>query len=76
MTEPTASDLMTCAVVTIPPNMPVTAIARLPADRGISGVPMLDADGAPLGLVTQADLVHRLSRTTAMRAPAASSRRR
>lgn len=64
MTEPTASDLMTSEVVTIPPNMPVTSIARLLADRGISGVPVLDADGALLGLVTQADLVSRLSRTT------------
>ncbi len=64
MTEPIARNLMTTDVVTIPPDMPVTSIARLLADRGISGVPVLDADGALLGLVTLADLVTRLSHAT------------
>lgn len=58
-----ARDLMTTRVVTVPPKMPVEAIARLLAGRGITAVPVLDADGALLGLVTAADLTSRLSPT-------------
>lgn len=61
MTEPTARDLMTRAVVTIPPDMPVMMIVQLLADRGISAVPVTDADGALLGLVSLADLTIRLA---------------
>lgn len=61
MTGPKARDLMTSEVVTIPPDMPVTAIARLLAMRGITAVPVVDHDGAVLGMVTAADLTSRLS---------------
>jgi len=61
MTEPRARDLMTREVVTIPPDMPVPAIARLLALRGISAVPVVEADGELLGLVTLADLTSRLA---------------
>lgn len=56
-----ARDLMTAEVVTIPPDMPVAAIARLLARHAITAVPVVDEDGAPLGLVTAADLTFRLS---------------
>ena len=42
---PTARDLLTSEVVTVPPETPVTAVARLLAERGISAVPVLDAAG-------------------------------
>ncbi len=61
MSAPTARDLMTTEVVTIPPDMPVEAIARLLAGRGITAVPVVDGLGALLGLVTAADLTCRLS---------------
>lgn len=61
MFAPTARDLMTTEVVTIPPDMPVEAIARLLAGRGITAVPVVDETGALLGLVTAADLTSRLS---------------
>ncbi len=61
MTGPTARDLMTPDVVTVPPETPVMAMARLLADRGISAVPVVDAAGAVLGIVTEADLVRRLA---------------
>lgn len=61
MTEPTARDLMTRAVVTIPPNMPVMSIVQLLADRAISAVPVTQVDGTLLGLVSLADLTTRLS---------------
>lgn len=57
----TARDLMTPDVVTVPPETPVVAMAKLMADRGISAVPVLAADGALLGLVTEADLIRRLA---------------
>ena len=54
-----ARELMTRKVVTVPPGMPVTSLARLLADRGISAVPVTDALGRLLGIVTEADLLRR-----------------
>jgi CBS domain-containing protein len=56
-----ARDLMTPDVVTVPPDTPVTAIARLLAERGISAVPVTEADGTLRGIVTEADLIRRLA---------------
>ncbi|MFN3448213.1 MAG: CBS domain-containing protein [Roseococcus sp.] len=62
MTTPlTARDLMTPDVVTVPPETPVIAVARLLAERGISAVPVLGAKGEVLGVVTEADLIRRLA---------------
>ena len=61
MTGPLARDLMTPDVVTVPPETPVMAMARLLADRGISAVPVVDAAGKVLGIVTEADLIRRLA---------------
>jgi CBS domain-containing protein len=61
MTSLRARDLMTPDVVTIPPETPVIAIARLLADRGISAVPVVDSEGRALGIVTEADLIRRLA---------------
>ena len=56
-----ARDLMTTEVVTVRPDLPVTTLARLLADRGISSVPVTDAGGRLLSLVTEADLLRRLA---------------
>lgn len=56
-----ARDLMTREVVTVRPDLPVTALARLLADRGISSVPVTKASGELLGIVTEADLLRRLA---------------
>ena len=61
MNSLTARDLMTPDVVTVPPETPVIAVARLLAERGISAVPVLDQAGALLGIVTEADLIRRLA---------------
>lgn len=61
MKEPNARELMTEPAVTIPPDMPVLAIAHLLAARGISAVPVEGSDGTLLGLVTEADLICRLA---------------
>ncbi|MCK8784918.1 CBS domain-containing protein [Roseomonas sp. NAR14] len=54
-------DVMTRAVMTVPPETPVTALAALFAERGISGVPVVDEDGALAGMVTEGDLMRRLA---------------
>jgi CBS domain-containing protein len=61
MTSLRARDLMTPDVVTVPPETPVLAMARLLADRGISAVPVVDAEGKVRGIVTEADLIRRLA---------------
>jgi len=61
MSPLTARDLMTPDVVTVPPETPVLAVARLLAERGISAAPVLDKAGAVQGIVTEADLVRRLA---------------
>jgi len=61
MTQLTARDLMTPDVVTVPPETPVLAVARLLAERGISAVPVLGPAGEVLGVVTEADLIRRLA---------------
>ncbi len=52
-------DLMTPDPVTVGPETPVQEIARLLLERRINGVPVVDSDGALLGIVTEGDLVHR-----------------
>ncbi|MDB5383637.1 MAG: hypothetical protein JWO26_3269 [Rhodospirillales bacterium] len=56
-----ARDLTTTEVVTVPPSMPVTSLARLLADRGISSAPVTSPEGKLLGIVTEADLLRRLA---------------
>ena len=55
------SDLMTTDVASVSPDTPVSAVVHLLAERGISGVPVTDADGALLGMVTEGDLMRRLA---------------
>lgn len=57
----TARDLMTPDVVSVPPETPVLAMARLLSERGISAVPVIDKAGAVAGVVTEADLIRRLA---------------
>ncbi|WP_237213449.1 CBS domain-containing protein [Falsiroseomonas oryziterrae] len=54
-------ELMTPDPVVVPPDMKVEPLVRLLADRHLSGVFVVDAAGAPLGVVTEADLVRRLA---------------
>jgi len=50
---------MTREVVTIGPEASVHDLAKLLEDRRISGVPVLNAQGVLVGVVTQSDLVQR-----------------
>lgn len=55
-----ASDIMTSDVTTVPPDMSVQEIARLMADKKISGVPVISPGRGVLGMVSEADLLHRV----------------
>jgi CBS domain-containing protein len=52
-------EIMTREVVSVPPEMSLKDVARVLAARGISGVPVCDAMGAVLGVVTEADILRK-----------------
>ena len=54
-----AADIMTADVVTVTPETPVPQIVKLLLARGISGVPVVDADGKVIGVVSEGDLLRR-----------------
>lgn len=54
-----AKDIMTTDVVTIAPDLGVEKIAQLLMSCGISGVPVVDADGNLVGVVSEGDLLRR-----------------
>jgi CBS domain-containing protein len=54
-----AIDIMTTNVVTVAPDTSVQDLATLLAERGISGVPVVDANGRMVGIVSEGDLLHR-----------------
>jgi CBS domain-containing protein len=56
-----ARDLMSRNLVVVAPETPVSAITELLASRGISAVPVIDAEGNAVGLVTEGDLIRRLA---------------
>lgn len=58
-------DVMTRKVISVPADTPAMAVARLLADRGISAVPVTDSWGMLLGIVSEADLIRRLSTSDA-----------
>ena len=51
-----AADVMTRKVVTVPPTATAQEIARLLVRHRISAVPVVDADGAVVGMVSEGDL--------------------
>jgi CBS domain-containing protein len=55
-----ARDIMTTEVITVSPETLVSDLAQTLAGKNISGVPVVDADGALVGIVTQSDLVERI----------------
>lgn len=56
-----AEEIMTREVVTVRPETPVAELARLFAERGISGAPVVDAEGNLRGIVTESDLMRRVA---------------
>jgi CBS domain-containing protein len=54
-------DVMTRDVATVSPDTQVNEVARLMAERGISGVPVVE-NGAVVGIVSELDLIVRNTR--------------
>jgi CBS domain-containing protein/uncharacterized membrane protein len=52
-----ASDVMTRDVVMVSADAPIPAVARTLLAHGISAAPVVDADGLPIGMVSENDLV-------------------
>lgn len=62
-----AADVMTRDVVTVRPDTTVKEIAETLLAKGISGVPVVDAGGALVGIVSEGDLIHRVENDTERR---------
>lgn len=53
----TVRDIMSADVISVLPDMPLTRLARLFDENGISGAPVIDAESRVLGVVSSTDLV-------------------
>src|ERR1700709_229653 len=58
-----AAEIMTRFVVTVSPSATMTEVAKTLAEHAISGVPVCEADGTLVGIVTEGDLVRPLMRS-------------
>ncbi len=58
------ADIMTTNLLTLSPDLPVGRVAQMLAGRGVSGAPVLDAEGRLLGMLTEGDLIRRLAAET------------
>lgn len=54
-----ARDVMSSKVVSVRPDTPTQQVARLLLEKGISAVPVLDDADAPIGMVSEGDLIGR-----------------
>ena len=54
-----ARDVMTKVVVSVSPETPTRSVAKLLLEKGISAMPVVDAGGAPIGMVSEGDLIGR-----------------
>jgi CBS domain-containing protein len=61
----TAADIMTTSVKTARPDAPVSEIARLLCDNGISAVPVCDDQGQVLGMLSEGDLLRPIGKESA-----------
>lgn len=55
-----AQDIMTKTVLTVEPDTPIDDVASIMLENHISAVPVLDGDGAVVGLVSEGDLMRRV----------------
>ncbi len=55
----TASDVMNPNVVSVGPDVSINQIARTLVENGISAVPVVDESDAPVGMVSEGDLIPR-----------------
>lgn len=56
----TVADVMTRDVVSVPPDATYREVVDALLDSGVSAAPVVDADGHVLGVVSEADLLHKV----------------
>jgi CBS domain-containing protein len=66
MADLTAKDVMTATVHAVRPHQTLREAAELMAAHHISGLPVVDADGKVIGMVTEADLIDEHKREAAI----------
>ena len=54
---PTAKDIMTKEVITVTRETSLQDLSRIFMENGINGLPVVDEEGAVIGVVTQGDLI-------------------
>jgi len=54
-----ASQVMTRNVFSVGPETPTRAVAKLLLEKGISAVPVVDENGAAIGIVSESDLIRK-----------------
>ena len=59
-----ARDVMVSPVISVQDNLTVRDVAKTMVERRISAVPIVDAAGKLVGIVTEADLIHRIEAGT------------
>ena len=59
MVEVPIAEIMTRRVISVPPTMPTAEVARLIRERRITGLPVVDAQGGVVGIVSEIDLATR-----------------
>ena len=64
-----AGDIMTGRVVTVAPDASVLEAIRLMLERHISGLPVVDASGALVGVITEGDFLRRAETGTERKRP-------
>lgn len=55
-----ARDVMTRPVVSVAPDTPLPEVAERMAREGVSGVPVVDAGGRPVGVISETDFLSRM----------------
>jgi len=63
----TAADIMTADVKTVRPEASVAEVARVLCDHGISAVPVCDAHGQVIGMLSEGDLLRPVGQDSATR---------
>jgi CBS domain-containing protein len=64
-----AKDIMTSPVVSVEPDAPVLQAIRIMLQRRISGLPVINDGGRPVGIVTEGDFLRRIETGTERRRP-------
>jgi CBS domain-containing membrane protein len=61
--EVTAAEIMTTDVVTVTPDTPVAEVAAAMGQRGVSGLPVVDAGQKVVGVISEKDFLSRMGVT-------------